>query len=481
MPQKKPKKPKHHQQHKPKKKKKLKHHGHGHRKPDPDKPRRKRGKKPQKPIRKPKRPTRSGSIPRPCRRLLGEAKLLDCWLAQNPKIANAIVWEPTSGDEVAWPAWSPHMKAALREAWMDARAWHAAGMSHYGGTVVADPPPNQDVPPESGPFRTVLDGPTQAWPLYLAIVAQSLAAEIEGWVPWSLRGYADDALPHLLSGVKMFTRDTDDGGQNDSDHPGGYVLRGPDNMERCTPSHPTYVYKFLIDNDLVDNTPRATIGRVLDWCRANLSHFQGQFTPQVAENHWQYRGYPPVRRIIEGTSLLNPQNPGSVPPPQHWTAGCWGTSAFLRSVLRSVNIPVTLVWRGSHTMPHFLGNGRYLSHGDDPYNAFAHADYPAEQLLIGQVTFEGWFPFDPQASEAQQTADDATSSLHVGRRVYDLAVWHFSDALLNYYCQDKASGASHANGVVFEKFASHGITLAQLEATQFWQRLDAEAAFRGIC
>ena len=196
-------------------------------------------------------------------------------------------------------------------------------------------------------FRTVLDGPTQAWPLYLAIVAQSLAAEIEGWVPWSLRGHDEETLSHLLSGVKMFTRDRDDGSYNDSDHPGGYVLRGPDNMERCTPSHPTYTYRFLVDNDLVRDTPRATIGRVLDWCRANLSHFQGDFTPQVAENHWQYRGFPPARRIIEGTPLLNPQNPGQVPAPQHWTAGCWGTSAFL-PVLRSVNIPVADMARNAH-------------------------------------------------------------------------------------------------------------------------------------
>jgi len=473
MPQKKPKKPKHHQQHKPKKKKKPKHHG-PQGKPDPDKARRKRGKKPQKPFHLKRRPPRSGSIPRACRRLIGEAKLLDCWLKQNPDIANAIVWQPAPGlfdtSTVAWPAWTPAMKTELREAWMDARAWHANGMSHFGGPALPDPLPNQDPLPEGAQFRTLIDA-SQAWRLYLASVAHSLAAEIEAWVPWSLRGMGSEELEHLLAGVKMFVRDDE----------GGYELRGHDAMEWCLPSHPTYTYAFLVQNDLVRNTTRATIGRVLEWCRANLTHFIGGMSAQNAENHWQYRGVPPARRIIEGTPLLNPANPGNVPAPSHWTAGCIGTSGFLRSLLRAVNVPVLLRWRFGHTLPHFATAGRYLSHGDDPYTAFAKADYPGEKLLIDEATFDSWFPWDPDATEDEMEANNALSGIHIGRRVYDLAVWHFSDALLNYYCQDKAAGASHASGQLFGLFDSHGITLAQLEATHFWERLEAEAQARGVC
>jgi hypothetical protein len=47
------------------------------------------------------------------------------------------------------------------------------------------------------------------------------------------------------------------------------------------------------------------------------------------------------------------------------------------------------------------------------------------------------------------------------------------------YCADKAAGASHAGGQVFENFASHGITLAYLESTHFWRPRDRSPARGG--
>jgi len=132
-------------------------------------------------------------------------------------------------------------------------------------------------------------------------------------------------------------------------------------------------------------------------------------------------------------------------------------------------------------MPYFASAGRYLSHGDDPYSALAKADYPAEQLLIGETTFAQWFPFDPNASQEQKDADEVVSGAHIGRRVIDLAVWNLGDAMVFKYCQDKASGASHASGKVFEVFAEHDYTVAQLEATNLWERLESEAQVRGAC
>jgi len=470
----KPKKPK-------PKKPKPKKPGRGKKKPNPDKPGRKpKGRKPQKPLRKPRREARSGVIPRPCRKLRDESKLLDCWLKQFPCVADAIAWERTDaggGSEVvAWPDWSPSMKSELRDAWMEARAWHASGMTQFDGPAFADPPPNQDVAVQGAPhFRTVLDGPTQAWPLYLAQVGHSLAAEIEGWVHWSIRGLSDENLAHLLAGPKRFVRDRDDGGGSDSVHPGGYVIGGTDGMEKATPSHPTYVYKFLLDHDMVGHSPLETVGRVLDWCRTNMLHYQGPFTPDNAEAHWQYRGLPPVRRVIEGTILGQP----GFMTPKHWTGGCWGTSAFLRSVLRAVNIPVLLRWRCGHTLPFFAGIGRYLSHGDDPYNALAKAGYPAKNLLIVQSTFDQWFPFNPD--DPDNAEDQAKRCRNVGRRTVDLAVWNFSPYLLGKYCADKSAGLSHAAGEVFAIFADKGYTVAQLEATNLWERLEAEVLAQGIC
>ena len=156
-------------------------------KPNPDKPSKKKpGKKPQKPI-KPHPLPGSGFIPAECKTLKGSPSLLDCWLEHYPKIAEAIIWEVPPGMPtvplVAWPDWSATMKAQLRQAWVDANAWYANGMTGFTGTFVEDPPLNQDFAEEDGPFRTVFDGPSQAWPLFLAEVAHCLAVEIGGWVP----------------------------------------------------------------------------------------------------------------------------------------------------------------------------------------------------------------------------------------------------------------------------------------------------------
>jgi hypothetical protein len=460
---------------------------HQSRKPDPDKVQRKPGKKPQKPFKRPKRHHMSGYIPAECRELATSLSpmLLDCWLEHNPTVANAIIWEPAPGFPatplLAWPNWSNTMKAELRQAWVNARTWHANGMVNFSGTFVEDPPPNQDFVQDGAQyFRTVFDAQTQAWPLYLATVAHSLAAEIGAWVPWSLRMYASETLEQLLSGFQMFRHDTNDGGAWDADYPGGYVLGGSSGREGVTPSHPTFTYPFLLQNSLIGASALDTIGRVLDWCRWNLSHYLGSFTPQNAEYHWQYRGAPPVRRIIEGTLLLDPQYAAAFPTPQHWTRGCRGTSSFLRSLLRAVNIPVIPMVSGcGHLVPYFVTVQRYLSHGDDPYNSFAKANYPAEDLLLDEITFKSWFPFDP--NDPQNEANQATACQHVGKRVMDLAVWHFGDSILSYYCSDKANGFDHASGKVFAAFAPFGYTVADLEATNLWQRLATEAQLQGKC
>jgi hypothetical protein len=457
-------------------------------KPKPKKPKPKRKKpNPEKPPKtgpgrptpkkppKPKPKLASGYIPAECAGLKDSPYLLDCWLDHHPAVANAILWQPPAGTAatplVAWPLWSAAKKAELRQAWLHARSWYAGGMTIYPGTFVEDPPPNQDSMPDDAPFfRTVLDETTQAWPLFLAHVAHSLAAEIGGWVPWSLRTYEPKILESLLSGGEMFAYDTNDGGYFDSDHPGGYVVK-----EHATPSHPTFTFRFLKTNGLIGPTALATIGRVLDWCRWNLSHYFGTFTPQNADYHWQYRGAVPVRRVIDGTLLLDPQYAPTYPTPKHWTAGCWGTTAFLRSVLRAANIPVmAAISGGGHVVPFFAGAHRYLSHGDDPYNALAKASYPAELLLLTESTFASWFPHVPDSF-------NETAVKNVGRRVIELAVWHFSEELLNAYCSDVANGLDHASGKVFSCFAPHDFSVAQLEATDLWGRLSLAAQGAGKC
>jgi hypothetical protein len=163
------------------------------------------------------------------------------------------------------------------------------------------------------------------------------------------------------------------------------------------------VYRWLRDAALVASTPLDTIARVLEWCRDNMTHFLYAATPDNMEDHWQYRGLPPVERIIAGTT--------SSFGFRHWTAGCWGTSGFLRLVLRTVNVPATLVTNCGHAQPYFPTVERYLSHGDDPYNRNTRdSGASGLDLLLDSATFEEWFdPANPERCD------------NVGRRPRELA------------------------------------------------------------
>jgi len=88
---------------------------------------------------------------------------------------------------------------------------------------------------------------------------------------------------------------------------------------------------------------------------------------------------------------------------------------FLRTVLRTVNIPVVHEHQGGHALPHFSADGLHLSHGDDPYTQYTFADpsYPMSELLIKQSTFDEWFGSD--------VPDDARKK-HVRKRVMELGI-----------------------------------------------------------
>ena len=54
------------------------------------------------------------------------------------------------------------------------------------------------------------------------------------------------------------------------------------------------------------------------------------------------------------------------------------------------------------------------------------------------------------------------------------------DQLLERRCRDIDAGVSRTESEVFELF-SHVITMAELERSRLWKRLDAEIARRGGC
>lgn len=413
----------------------------------------------------PRRP--SGYIPPPCEKLAQDpsGRVLDCWLMHQPVIADAIQWELTPGRVSRWLIWGEAEKAALRSAFVTARHWRSDGFGAWPGDPWIEPPENQERPYlGEDEIRTVLDSEGQAWREFVAQVAVSLAGEIDAWVPWSLRDYDRAALEEIFSGVwYRYLLDRDDGGPNDSVYPGHIV-------ERITPAHPATILNFLLDEGILAATPRATIGRLLDWSRDHMRH---QFITGLPVGRdlfafWQYRGLPPVARIIEGTEVFDPERGVLASGIHSWTTGCTTTTRFWRAVLRVVNIPVTEVISRqtcSHTMPYFAGEGLYLTHGDDPYGRyFVTGDFRGEELLVPSATWSRWFPL----------GDEATGCRNVGRRVVDLNVERPSAELVRLHCLDLLAGVSHADSEVLRSV--HGVyTAAELSALGLWDRLDALA------
>jgi hypothetical protein len=181
--------------------------------------------------------------------------------------------------------------------------------------------------------------------------------------------------------------------------------------------------------------------------------------------------------LIDGTTYTGKL----VSPPKtfgHFTIGCSGTTQFMRSVLRAVNIPVEARFGGNHHMPFFPTVDRGLSHGDDPYNwrgdvtPFPGWPVPAKQeYLITGAQWDQWFGPGVAA---------ATAASNVGRHIADLAIKYQSDHLLKLYCEDAKAQVSHANSKVFQDLKLF-YTLAQLEAKQLWQKLEVKATGTGFC
>lgn len=253
--------------------------------------------------------------------------------------------------------WSSSQKQALDNAFLS--AWNPSSLT------LIDPPPNI-VNPDDDEHATTVLAHSNAWPMFLAHVAQSLAVEIGEWVNWSIRSYSSNNLKILFDGREFFEWD------------GNYAgYRIEQSKGRVVPAPPKHMFAFLSNNDCIAYNKLYTISGLLEWCRSNLVHFSGGADAQNMENQWQYRGYPPISRIISGTPFTGNPHYGIV----HRTAGCRGTCGFLRSVLRVVNIPVEQVHVCGHALPHFITENRYLSHGYDIFKEnYTVSQLEAEEL-----------------------------------------------------------------------------------------------------
>jgi hypothetical protein len=381
---------------------------------------------------------------------------MDNVLHTNRRIGDAILWEDENYEFKSFWNWSDEQKDDLRRAF--------ACVERGQSLAVIDPPPNMlSLEDDSTPLTVIAK--EHAWPLFLSHVANSLYLEAKSILDWSIMNYSDEELEVLLSS-KYFFEWCDDGGYSLQRTRVGIAAAGwPLSRGNSLLSPPNKVYDFVVSNDMIRPTRVESIVRLLEWCQINLIHFTGSLTAQNVENQWQYRGLPPVSRIIQGT----PKTTDIMPEIRHRTAGCHGTNGFLKDVLRVINIPV-LYQRPEntgHATPYFLSEGKYLSHGDDPYNRYGR-EVPADQLLINQAQYDAWFG-DP---------DNAPNN--IGRQVYELALIYLPVSLLKVHCEDLEAGRSHSESHIFNVF-DRWYTVAELEALQLWERIDQKIAVLGGC
>jgi hypothetical protein len=234
--------------------------------------------------------------------------------------------------------------------------------------------------------------PAYMWKLYLAHVAFALAQEIAYPLPWSLANDTDETLRYLFdSSVMGWFLPNGNYGMGTYGGANFPPLRA-NTRPQTTFAPPMWTYPWLQQAGLIGATRQETIGKVLDWMRGNMWHFYGTDTMGTYDAVWQYRGFVPLSRIINGTVAANDPADGL----QHWTAGCHGSVGFLHAVLRVVNIPVQPVWVCGHELACFTSEKLYLDHGDDPYNAVVKAAPSSAilNLLIDEATYQSRFSAD---------------------------------------------------------------------------------------
>jgi hypothetical protein len=390
-------------------------------------------------------------------------ELFDQWLRDNSDIAKAIIWRAdgskrtSNGVSRAYHSWSKVKKLELSSTFWRILLDLQSGLSEV-------PPSTVNLYDEEV-FSTNLV-PEDAWKYYLAYIASGLRVELDKLVHWSIFRYNKKQLELLFDSRSFFeyfqSRDVYS------------ILRCHDslfNHGSATLGDPVRIYDFLDDKKLIGITRWGTVGRFLGWCRDNLVHFKDGNTPENYLEYWQYEGYPPVERIISGTEHFDLGF-------QHFTAGCWGTTGFLRTVLRTINIPVVLEERCGHALPHFVYDTKhefYLSHGDDPYNSLYKHSTPQFiplELIIDHYKFDRWF---------NRSLPEETICNNIGRHALELAEEYVPNEILKIYCDDISKGKTHEEGRIYNEIFRDHISLKELNAFRFWDQMKNKIDEYGGC
>lgn len=415
----------------------------------------------------------------------GQVPSLDTWLLSYPNVASRLTWRTPTATFVGWSSFTSAMQTSIRTAYSQAWTWLGNDMAGEPFGLV-DPPPNQlasTLGPNDPPSTALSQ--SDAWSLWSTHVGLMMAIQFGRRVPWDLADLDSSSLAQLLDSRSMFLPETVSGNPNP-------LYRVEDSSSTVTglavPASPSTEYSFLVTNNLIGASRRATIDLILDWVRTNLFHFGGPMTLQTMEDIWQYPGWSPVARMLSGTTAPNPEGFG------HWTLGCWGTTAMLKSLLMTVQVPVanghsTFVSPGYHAVPYFVSERMFLDHGDDPYDALSRADppFPIDELLLDATAPANQLSVStsPEGLPLPLLQDDSPPHATVGKQPVTLAIASPPLFLVSYYCADQASGASPATGQVYAWLSDNegNLTydLTALENAGLWDHLQQKASSVGGC
>jgi hypothetical protein len=393
------------------------------------------------------------------------AKVLHCWLTEHPTVASATSFYK-SGVTSDWTSWPDEWRHDLAQEFAELVRWYGHGMPEPHPVSFKTPVP-RDAPGDPAYDGGLVMSFARAKHIHFSHIANTLAIEMTGVVPWSIRHYSYEHLRQLLHWNEFLQHPT----APSTAYPGYYF------MQQSSPATPAFVMRFFKDNDLVGTDAIDTVARLYQWCRTLMHYYvESPGTYPDPTFFWGPDAPPvPVSMVIYGTDYTGPSGPRF----GHYTMGCTGTSQFFKSVLRVVNIPVEARYEPSgHAVPFFPTIDRALSHGDDPYDALGKvtpypgypAPDPAEYLITGTLWTQ-WF---------DASVDPVISNKYVGRRPAEIALKYLSDYILSAYCEDVASGASHQSGKVFEIMGNF-YAYEDLEWLKFWDKLAAKAAATGFC
>jgi hypothetical protein len=396
---------------------------------------------------------------------LAPEAMLSLYLGAHPHLADALYYDGKHYHGT-WPTWPDGLKKDLADRWAAMVTWYGQNMPSPDPPSFEDPLPRVNGDPSQN-YDGFMMPAARGRHMYLSHVANGLALETTGKLPWSIIGYSAAHLTDLFTCEYWLIYLT----------PPDATIEGYYYEDLMSPATPAHVLRFLTANQLLGTSALDTVARLVGWCRI-LIHY---FTTQAGVDPDIHAFWGPDAPPIPTSMMINGSNFTGYDPPQfgRYTYGCAGTAEFLKSVLRAVNIPVEVRTPPcGHEMPVFPTINRALSHGDDPYDQLWKVTpsdgWPVptpEEVLITEHQYNQWF--DP-------ALDPNVMINNVARRPAELGVKYQSDWLLDRYCRDTTAGLDHASGEVYDSLKTY-YTVSELEAKHLWDKLAAKATATNWC